>query len=250
MADAVSTADLEHLWDPAAQPMFTVKPPDWIATYLPRYCQSAADRTDSDCRGLALMVRELQRDAFWKQLFPDWEACCQALFKRPAEWVEQVVQGVRVLHAQGYQGEVSEHQALAAAASQAQPLAEHGGEREGAGRPAILTKLAEAAEEALPLRAVGEQMLNQVDNINLKREAVGGTSQSYLLRRLARDAPDILERVKAGEFRSARAAAIEAGIIKPVPTIRLVADLNVVAAKLCQHLTPEQRHALAEALLQ
>ena len=34
--------------------------------------------------------------------------------------------------------------------------------------------------------------------------------QSYLLRRLARDRPDILERVKAGEFKSARAAAIEA----------------------------------------
>ena len=35
---------------------------------------------------------------------------------------------------------------------------------------------------------------------------------------MARDAPDVLERVKAGEFKSARAAAIEAGIIKPVPT--------------------------------
>lgn len=226
MADAVSTADLEHLWDPAAQPMFTVKPPDWIATYLPRYCQSAADRTDSDCRGLALMVRELQRDAFWKQLFPDWEACCQALFKRPAEWVEQVVQGVRVLHAQGYQGEVSEHQALAAAASQTQPMAEHGTNQH--------------SEKGEGVAISHSKPANQLSS----------DSWGRILPRLARDAPDILERVKAGEFRSARAAAIEAGIIKPVPTIRLVADLNVVAAKLCQHLTPEQRHALAEALLQ
>ena len=40
----------------------------------------------------------------------------------------------------------------------------------------------------------------------------GSTGQAYLLRRLARDAPDVLERVKTGEIKSARAAAIEAGI--------------------------------------
>jgi len=49
----------------------------------------------------------------------------------------------------------------------------------------------------------------------------GSTNQAYLLLRLARDAPELLERVKAGEINSARAAAIEAGIIKPVPTVRL-----------------------------
>jgi hypothetical protein len=48
-----------------------------------------------------------------------------------------------------------------------------------------------------------------------------GTSQRYLLQRLARDAPDILERVKTGEIKSARAAAIEAGIITAFPSIAL-----------------------------
>jgi hypothetical protein len=42
-----------------------------VATYLPRYCQSVSDRADSDCRGLALAVRELNRDGFWQRLFPD-----------------------------------------------------------------------------------------------------------------------------------------------------------------------------------
>ena len=42
-----------------------------------------------------------------------------------------------------------------------------------------------------------------------------GTSQTYLIRRLKRDRPDIAERLARGEFKSARAAAIEAGIIKP-----------------------------------
>lgn len=48
-----------------------------------------------------------------------------------------------------------------------------------------------------------------------------GNSQRYLLQRLARDAPDTLERVKNGEIKSARAAAIEAGIITPFPSIAL-----------------------------
>jgi hypothetical protein len=76
-----------------------------------------------------------------------------------------------------------------------------------------------------------------------------GSNPDYLKARIRRDAPEVADALDRGEFKSARAAAIEAGIIKPVPTIRLVSDIRVVAAKLCQHLTPEQRHALAEALL-
>lgn len=76
-----------------------------------------------------------------------------------------------------------------------------------------------------------------------------GSNPDYLTARIRRDAPEVAEALDRGEFKSARAAAIEAGIIKPVPTIRLVSDIRVIAAKLCQHLTPEQRHALAEALL-
>jgi hypothetical protein len=44
-----------------------------------------------------------------------------------------------------------------------------------------------------------------------------GRGASYLTRRIARDAPDILEQMKAGEFPSVRQAAIAAGIVK-VPT--------------------------------
>jgi hypothetical protein len=38
---------------------------------------------------------------------------------------------------------------------------------------------------------------------------------AYFAARIARDRPDILERMKAGEFRSIRAAALEAGIVDP-----------------------------------
>ena len=241
MANALNLEGLEFLAHPDAAPRFTTKPPEWIATYLPRYCFAAADRTDSDCRGLAQLVRELHRDGFWQRLFPDWETCCQSLFQRPAAWVEQVVEGVRVLHSQGHQGEIPREQALSAAAAQAQPLAQHGEIGNGKRRDPK-TGLFVAAEDAVPLRMHGG---SRTDNI---RSGDFGTSQTYLLRRLARDAPEILERVKAGEFKSARAAAIEAGIIKPVPTIRVTSDMQAVAAKLCQHLTREQRIRLIDLL--
>jgi hypothetical protein len=220
MADAVSFEGLEDVWHPDGEPLFINKPPEWVSTYLVRYCELAAIRTAGDCKGFALTVRELQRDGFWERLFPDWETCCRSLFKRPAVWVENIVEGVRILHGKGHQGAIPRDQALAAAAAQAEPLAQHG------------TNQHSGTNEG-------------PDNINSSK---GGTSQAYLLRRLARDAPEILERVKTGEIKSARAAAIEAGIIKSIPTVQLVDDMAKVAAKLRQHLSPEQRLTLIDLI--
>ena len=74
------------------------------------------------------------------------------------------------------------------------------------------------AEQATPLapsrRPTKEEQGDKVDNVNLIQ---GGNRADYLTRRIARDRPDILERMKAGEYASVRAAAIDAGIVK-VPT--------------------------------
>lgn len=52
---------------------------------------------------------------------------------------------------------------------------------------------------------------NQGDNITLKQ---WGTNPEYLTARIARDRPDIHERMKAGEYKSVRAAAKDAGIVR------------------------------------
>jgi hypothetical protein len=60
----------------------------------------------------------------------------------------------------------------------------------------------------------------QVDNVNLKK---GGNSSSYLAGVLKRDHPDIATALEKGEYRSVRAAAIAAGIVKvktPLDTLR------------------------------
>jgi hypothetical protein len=44
--------------------------------------------------------------------------------------------------------------------------------------------------------------------------AKGGNRNRYLAARIARDRPDVLERMKRGEFDTVQAAALEAGIVK------------------------------------
>jgi hypothetical protein len=100
------------------------------------------------------------------------------------------------------------------------------------------------AEEAKPILGHGGDRTTQEqgDNITLKR----GDDADYLTRRIARDRPDILERMKAGEFTSVRAAALEAGIRKrtiqhgPAP-----ADWARAARK---HLTPDEIQELIDLL--
>jgi hypothetical protein len=65
-----------------------------------------------------------------------------------------------------------------------------------------------------------------------------GTDADYLVARLKRDFPAIFARMEAGEFRSVRAAALEAGIIKP--EFRCACKPTLVARMIRQRFTPEQ----------
>jgi len=96
-----------------------------------------------------------------------------------------------------------------------------------------------------------EQQANKVANRHLKpANKLSSESQERLLRRIARDNPELLDQIGPGkEHRSARAAAIAAGIIHPVPTIRLVPNPVKVAASIRRHLDPQQVASLVEELL-
>ncbi|MCY4437049.1 MAG: hypothetical protein OXE05_06915 [Chloroflexi bacterium] len=78
---------------------------------------------------------------------------------------------------------------------------------------------------------------------------VGSTGATYLITRISRDRPDILERMKNGEFKSVAAAAREAGVLKPRPkSVALLGNPKRVAANIKKHYTPEQVRALKDAL--
>ncbi len=80
----------------------------------------------------------------------------------------------------------------------------------------------------------GRAKEDQGDMITLKR---GTTGAAYLQARLRRDAPELSDALNRGEIKSVRAAAIEAGIIIPFPSLQLK-DPTPTAKKL---LTKERQ---------
>jgi hypothetical protein len=73
-----------------------------------------------------------------------------------------------------------------------------------------------------------------------------GDRAEYLAARIARDRPDILERMKAGEFSSVRAAAREAGIIKD--RITILTEPRAAAAQIRKHFDLESLQELVRLL--
>lgn len=84
---------------------------------------------------------------------------------------------------------------------------------------------------------------NKGDTITFKR---GSTGAAYLVARIARDRPDILARMEAGEFQSVHAAAVEAGFAQARVIVPL--DTERAAALLVKHFGPEGAAELAAAI--
>lgn len=80
---------------------------------------------------------------------------------------------------------------------------------------------------------------------NVSRFEEHGNSESYAIRRLRRDRPDLAELVLVGEM-SANAAAIEAGFRKRSRTIP--ADLEGAARALAKHYDPDELAAAMKAV--
>jgi hypothetical protein len=120
--------------------------------------------------------------------------------------VEAIVAGVKVLQAQGMTDiPLSAAQRAARAPDNAPPLAPHGGDRRST------KKL-------------------------VKKLKSKGPTNEYIAARINRDHPEIAARMRAGEFRSVRAAAIAAGIVK-------VPSALEVAQKAFRKLGPKERAA-------
>lgn len=90
-------------------------------------------------------------------------------------------------------------------------------------------------------RPTNDERAVKVDVINLN----GGTGADYLTARIARDHPAILERMRAGEFSSVRAAARAAGIVKPRVSVA-VDDPDKVSAFLAKHFEPAEIRKIAD----
>ena len=104
-----------------------------------------------------------------------------------------------------------------------------------------ITKAQHARAQAVEVRRGNNQHTMDVDNINIHPTKRGGTGSEYLLRRLAKTAPDFLDRYEAGEFKSVRAASIAAGHIK-------VATVLQRLLKLWEKATEAERRKFKQAI--
>ena len=85
-----------------------------------------------------------------------------------------------------------------------------------------------------------------------KRRNQGGTSSDYLISRIARDRPDILERMKHLEYSSVAQAARDAGIgaAQPLKRVALTDNLERVAGSLTSYYAPLQVAYLVAFLME
>ena len=104
----------------------------------------------------------------------------------------------------------------------------------------VLAKAQHARAQAVEVRRGGDQRSDSTKPDNIRIDS-GGTGSEYLLRRLAKTAPDILDRYEAGEFKSVRAASIAAGHIK-------VATVLQRLLKLWEKATEAERRKFRQAV--
>jgi len=152
-----------------------------MATILRLKYPEACTNLKTDAGYFARMIEEIRQYRAYESIgYNSFKDFCADKLGKTIKEVEQIVGGVKVLAASGIDRKVSASEAIAAAPK----LAKHG--EVGNGR--------------------------RGDNVTSKPER--GNRQSYLAARLRRDHPEIAKKVEQGRFKSIRAAAIEAGIIK------------------------------------
>ena len=102
------------------------------------------------------------------------------------------------------------------------------------------------AERAMDTRPLGEHGGIRSGQPAVQQVAYGSQHADYLTARIARDRPDIWERMKRGEFVSVAAAAREAGILrKATPKVSVGRDNSRLLRRLLEIKGREEFRALA-----
>ena len=193
MVKSMKLQDLESLFDPDREDRYKGKSVKWFKEYGSKMAESTAFRTDTDCRGLVATVIELHKDDYWKKINPDWNDFCLEVFKKPAKWVDVIVEGVRTLHLKD---------------------------------PKVVEK--PIPQKVIPL--VGQGKIGKNNNIDYAVMYSQGNSREYLHRRIARDFPEVIENNEIGEgkkYTTPYIAAKALGIVKSYPRLELKGVENV-----------------------
>ncbi len=227
---------------------------------IPAYVREA----DADCHVVTDYYNKIIEKGYWRDLADSEEAYFLEYCKKPKAWFEAIrdqVMGIpegTTLTVREFQ----QQQALSLSDTTPNPTK---------GRPAKIdpNEVYRLRDEGLTQKQIAEKLgcseqqvmrilknrhLCYHDNINVGSTSEStpsrGDSSKYLAARLARDYPEVVEQVKAGEFPSMRAAAVAAGIVKPRLqfTVGPSTTPQAFAGALFERLEPEFFDELYEAL--
>jgi hypothetical protein len=200
---------------------------------------SSANWTEQDARYLIDKIDRIIKAGTWHRRLQGepktWDRFCNEVLGYEDEYIDKIREGLEILEASGVK-----HPTVGQAIS----TAEHAerGERNPVKTAEQMREILQANAEYGKLGGRGNKNPLLPGNKGFRL----GNSSEYLARRIARDRPDILERMKAGEFRSVRAAAREAGLVKP--TLTIPAEPAGAARIIRKHFTREQIQDLRDFL--
>lgn len=182
-----------------------VSPEKWFDLTLARRL-FARSKLPSDCRNLLLFVQEAEEFQMWTRTgHADLPAYLREGLGIDPAVVQWAVEGLHKL-------DTTQPVPLKAAVEAGQ-------------------RAAQVMEQAPEMKGQGRPKNDEKgDNVTFSSDR--GNEATYLSARLKRDHPEIAAKVLRGEYRSIRAAALDAGIIKPTRTIPIDTPDNAVRALL------------------
>jgi hypothetical protein len=163
------------------------------------FVQSIAPRLKGGSMDARSAISELEGwREYHPEVFADWEGLCWKYLQQPPEWVDWLIQGVKVTS-----GKVTKADVLA-----------------------TVGKAHACADAALALQGAFADSGNphgNLYNVKVTEQGVPGNSAAYLAARLKKaNRDDLLKQIGPDkQYKSVRSAAIEAGIITPFPSLQL-----------------------------
>lgn len=214
MAQHLGTEIVEMPWQ---KPLHELEG-DVLRKEAHRRLESIAAMAERNCSDLANYVATIREGDLWLKLADDWETLCREYFRRPSQFVDNVVVGVKALREQGHQGPITSDQASEAASKKRKEEADLARRQTDPESPEFVDPAGAA------VKGKGKRGSNTTPLSDSEKKSKPGT-----LRRLARSRPDLLARVESGEL-SAHAAAVQAGIRKPMKSIPVDSARNAMRA--------------------
>jgi hypothetical protein len=197
--------------------------------------------TEQDARYLIDKIDRIQEAGTWPKRLKGgpktWERFCSQVLKYDSDYFDRIRDGIQVLESKGiHRPTIGQAERAVKVASEAEA--------------ARMAAMENAATDPLPHQEIGNGKSgpgrgNKTGVINT-RFVRGSSNVDYLAARIARDHPDILKRMKAGEYRSVLAAAKDAGIVKE--KIQVPKEPEGAARLLLKHFGAKQIKELIRLL--